>query len=58
MGVFDGEGVGVIVISSELTEILGICDRVLIMHEGRFTGELTIEEATQEKIMHYATGGH
>ena len=51
-------GVGIIVISSELNEIMGICDRILIMHEGRFTGELKIEEATQEKIMHYATGGH
>ncbi|MFA6078802.1 MAG: xylose ABC transporter ATP-binding protein [Candidatus Omnitrophota bacterium] len=50
-------GVGVIVISSELNEILGICSRILIMHEGRFTGELKAEEATQEKIMHYATGG-
>ena len=50
-------GVGVIVISSEMNEILGICDRVLVMHEGRFTGEIKIQEATQEKIMYYATGG-
>ncbi|MDD5423270.1 MAG: ATP-binding cassette domain-containing protein [Candidatus Omnitrophota bacterium] len=50
-------GVGVIVISSEMNEILGICDRVLVMHEGRFTGELKIAEATQEKIMYHATGG-
>ena len=50
-------GVGVIVISSELTEILGICDRILVMHEGRFLGELNVKEATQEKIMYYATGG-
>lgn len=49
-------GLGVIVISSELPEIIGICDRILVMHEGRFTGELMIEEATQEKIMFYATG--
>ncbi|MFA5345739.1 MAG: ATP-binding cassette domain-containing protein, partial [Candidatus Omnitrophota bacterium] len=49
-------GLGVIVISSELPEIIGICDRILVMHEGRFTGELLAEEATQEKIMNYATG--
>ncbi|MDD5432078.1 MAG: xylose ABC transporter ATP-binding protein [Candidatus Omnitrophica bacterium] len=51
------KGVGVIVISSDLPEVLGISDRVLIMHEGRFSGELMIEEATQEKIMFFATGG-
>jgi D-xylose transport system ATP-binding protein len=50
------QGVGIIVISSELNEILGICDRILIMHEGKFTGELLVNEATQEKIMYYATG--
>ena len=50
-------GVGIIVISSELAEIIGICDRILVMHEGKFTGEMKIEEATQEKIMYYATGG-
>ena len=51
------QGVGIIVISSDLPEVLGICDRILVMHEGRFTGELPVKEATQEKIMHYATGG-
>jgi len=51
------KGVAVIVISSDLSEVLGICDRILVMHEGRFTGELSVKEATQEKIMHYATGG-
>nr|MBP7056802.1 ATP-binding cassette domain-containing protein [Candidatus Omnitrophota bacterium] len=51
------QGVAVIVISSDLPEILGICDRILVMHEGRFTGELHIKDATQEKIMYYATGG-
>jgi len=51
------KGVAVIVISSDLLEILGVCDRILIMHEGRFTGDMTVKEATQEKIMHYATGG-
>ncbi|MFH1189310.1 MAG: xylose ABC transporter ATP-binding protein [Candidatus Omnitrophota bacterium] len=50
-------GVAVIVISSDLSEVLGVCDRILVMHEGRFTGDLPVKEATQEKIMHYATGG-
>ncbi|MCB0066486.1 MAG: sugar ABC transporter ATP-binding protein, partial [Caldilineaceae bacterium] len=45
------EGKGVIVISSELPEILGICDRVYVMNKGKFVGELTRAEATQEAIM-------
>jgi ribose transport system ATP-binding protein len=51
------EGVGMIMISSELPELLGMSDRVLVMHEGRLAGELSREEATQEKVMHLATGG-
>lgn len=51
------EGLAVLMISSELPEVLGISDRILVMSEGRLTGELPREEATQEKIMHYATGG-
>jgi ABC-type sugar transport system ATPase subunit len=51
------QGAAIIVISSELPEVLGICDRVIVMHEGRKTGELTRAEATQEKIMYYAIGG-
>ncbi len=50
-------GAAVIMISSELPEVLGMSDRILVMHEGRVAGELTREEATQEKIMHLATGG-
>jgi ABC-type sugar transport system ATPase subunit len=50
-------GVGVIIITSELPEMIGMADRILVMHEGRFTGELMVKEATQEKIMYYATGG-
>ncbi|MBC7329905.1 sugar ABC transporter ATP-binding protein [bacterium] len=50
-------GVGIIMISSELPEILGMSDRILVIHEGKIAGELTREEATQEKIMHLATGG-
>jgi ribose transport system ATP-binding protein len=50
-------GAAVIMISSELPEVLGMSDRILIMHEGRIAGELAKEDATQEKIMHLATGG-
>lgn len=51
------KGVAIIMISSELPEILGMSDRVLVMHEGSKTGELSIEEANQEKIMQLASGG-
>ncbi|WP_428909599.1 sugar ABC transporter ATP-binding protein [Niallia sp. Krafla_26] len=50
-------GLAIIMISSDLPEVLGMSDRVLVIHEGKITGELTREEATQEKIMTYATGG-
>lgn len=50
-------GVAIIMISSELPEILGMSDRILVMHEGRIAGELSRTEATQERIMHLATGG-
>ncbi|AOX16126.1 multiple monosaccharide ABC transporter ATP-binding protein [Kozakia baliensis] len=44
-------GHGVVVISSEMPELLGICDRICVMNEGRFVGEFSQAEATQEKIM-------
>jgi putative multiple sugar transport system ATP-binding protein len=47
------EGKGILLISSELPEILGMCDRIYVMSEGRITGELKGEEASQEKIMKY-----
>ncbi|MBM7563428.1 sugar ABC transporter ATP-binding protein [Paenibacillus sacheonensis] len=49
------EGMSIIMISSELGEVLGMSDRVYVMAEGRITGELSIEDADQEKIMHFAT---
>jgi len=49
------EGMSIIMISSELPEVLGMSDRVYIVASGRIAGELPIEEATQEKIMHMAT---
>jgi ribose transport system ATP-binding protein len=51
------EGVGVLMISSELPEVLGVSDRILVMHEGRVTGEFTRDQATQDDIMRAATGG-
>ena len=49
------EGKSIIMISSELPEILGMSDRVYIVSSGRIAGEMPIEDATQEKIMHMAT---
>jgi ABC-type sugar transport system ATPase subunit len=49
------QGMSIIMISSELPEVLGMSDRVYIVSAGRIAGELPIEEATQEKIMHLAT---
>jgi ribose transport system ATP-binding protein len=51
------DGVGVIVISSDLPELLGLCDRIAVMYEGRITGIVSRQDATQEKIMTLATGG-
>lgn len=50
------KGLAVLMVSSELPEILGVSDRIMVMHEGKIRAELTREEATQEKIMYYATG--
>lgn len=49
------QGMSIIMISSELPEVLGMSDRVYVMSAGEITGELPIEEATQEAIMHLAT---
>ena len=49
-------GVGIVFVSSELPELLGVCDRILVVHEGRITGEFRKEEATEEKIMRAAAG--
>jgi ABC-type sugar transport system ATPase subunit len=50
-----GQGVAVMMISSEMPEVLGMSDRVMVMHEGRVTGFLDRREATQVKIMDLAS---
>ena len=45
------QGKAVVMISSELPELLGMCDRIYVMNEGEIVGEFMAEEATQEKIM-------
>ncbi|GMV99067.1 MAG: ribose import ATP-binding protein RbsA 2 [Candidatus Hydrogenedentota bacterium] len=50
------QGVCIIMISSELPEVLGMCDRILVMHEGRLAGELARNQASQEAVMHLAMG--
>lgn len=50
------DGVGVIMISSELPEVMGMSDRVIVMKEGEMTGMLETSKTDQEEIMHYATG--
>jgi len=49
-------GVAVIMVSSEMAELLGMSDRILVMHEGRIAAELARAEATQEKILAAAMG--
>lgn len=56
INVFKQKGMSILMISSEIPEILGMSDRILVMHEGRITGELTMEEASQESIMGLAVG--
>jgi ribose transport system ATP-binding protein len=50
-------GVGIIMISSELPEVLGMSDRIMVMREGTIVGELSRAEATEEGIMKHAVGG-
>ncbi|MBN2659126.1 MAG: sugar ABC transporter ATP-binding protein [Spirochaetales bacterium] len=52
------QGLAIILISSELPEILNMSDRVLVMFHGEIKAELNRDELSQEKIMHYATGGN
>ncbi len=50
-------GIAVVMISSDLEEVLGMSDRVLVLHEGRLAGELSRAELSEQAVMHLATGG-
>jgi ABC-type sugar transport system ATPase subunit len=50
------EGKGMIVISSDMSELIGLCNRILVMHEGRIVDEMTHGEASQERILQSASG--
>lgn len=56
MGELVSQGIGIIMISSELPEILGMSDRIIVMCEGEITAEFTREEATQDKLLSAAVG--
>jgi len=53
---FKAEGLSIILVSSEMPEVLGMSDRIVVMHEGRLSGEFTREDATQESLMAAAVG--
>ncbi|HIF9272109.1 TPA: ribose ABC transporter ATP-binding protein RbsA [Photobacterium damselae] len=53
---FKADGMSIILVSSEMPEVLGMSDRILVMHEGRISGEFTPKEANQEKLLACAVG--
>ena len=57
---FATHGTGIVVISSDLPELIGICDRILVMHHGRISGEVHRHDFSEELILSYAAGlnGH
>jgi ribose transport system ATP-binding protein len=56
MNKLTASGVAIIMISSEMLEVLGMSDRILVMRGGRITGEFSAEEATQERVLQCALG--
>jgi len=50
------EGMAILMISSDMPEVLAVSDRILVMHQGRLAGELSAENATQEAVMSFAMG--
>ena len=46
-----GKGLGIVMVSSEMMELMGMCDRILVMHEGRINGELERSEFSEENVM-------
>ena len=57
VGEMVGEGMGILMVSSEMVELLGLCDRIIVMHERRVVGELARGEATEERIALLSAGG-
>lgn len=53
---FKAEGLSIILVSSDMPEVLGMSDRILVMREGRISGEFSRQEATQEKLLAAAIG--
>ena len=53
---FKAEGMSIILVSSEMPEVLGMSDRIIVMHQGRISGEFNRAEADQEKLMACAVG--
>ncbi|MCA9046810.1 MAG: sugar ABC transporter ATP-binding protein, partial [Planctomycetaceae bacterium] len=51
------DGLGILVTSSEMPELITLCDRILVLCEGRLTGELTRDEFSEQRIMELATTG-
>ena len=49
-------GIGIIIISSELPEVIGLCDRVIVIHEGRISGQLLSNQFSEESILRLASG--
>ncbi len=56
IGTLASEGIGIIMISSDLPEVLGLTDRILVLHEGKLAATLITTETTQEEILGYAAG--
>ena len=50
------DGMAILMISSDMPEVLAVSDRILVMHQGRLAGELSAENATQEAVMSFAMG--
>ena len=52
-----GQGLAILMVSSDMQEVLSVSHRILTMYQGRITGEFSASEATQEKLLHAAAGG-
>lgn len=52
------QGVAIIMVSSELTEVMGMSDRIIVMRDGEITGELAKEEFSEQNILNYTVEGN